>query len=87
MIPVPGDVLISNPTATVEHCVTIVPGAETILSTNHDRAIARAHEIGRDRHVDVWLTEDHTHFLKLGSYRHVEAHVVPPGRRTHEQGV
>ena len=87
MIPAPGDVLISNPTATIEHCVSIVPEADPILCANHDGAIARAHEIGRDRHVDVWLTEDHTPFLKLGSYRTAELQVVPPGRRAHEQNV
>jgi hypothetical protein len=87
MIPAPGDVLISNPTATVEHCVSIVPDAEPLLCANHDGAVARAHEIGRDRHVDVWLTEDHTHFLKLGSYRSADAEAVPAGRKAHEQGV
>lgn len=69
MVPRGGDVLVSNPTATVEHTVSIVPAPPDLICPNHDAAIGKAHELARDRHVDVWLTEDHTHFLKIASYR------------------
>lgn len=72
MYPKDGDVLVSNPGATVEHCVSVVPKSEAITCVNHDAAVATAHEMARERHVDCWLTEDHTHFLRLGSYRAAE---------------
>jgi hypothetical protein len=69
MAPRPGDVLVSNSTATLAHDVSIVPAPADIVCPTHDTAIARAHELARDRQVDVWLTEDHTHFMKIASYR------------------
>jgi hypothetical protein len=69
MVPRPGDVLVSNSTATLEHDVSIVPSGAEIVCPTHDTALARAHELAKDRHVDVWLTEDHTHFMKVASYR------------------
>ena len=72
MAPKKGDVLVSNPTATVEYEVSIVPAPPDVFCPNHDAAIARALELAEHRHVDAWLTEDHTHFLKIGSYRELE---------------
>jgi hypothetical protein len=69
MTPQTGDVLVSNPTATIEHCVTIVGESFVETCPNHDSALTKARELARSRHVDVWLTEDHTHFLKIVSYR------------------
>jgi hypothetical protein len=69
MVPEHGDILVSNPTATVEHVISIVPEPAEIVCPSHDVALARAREIAKDRQVDVWLTEDHTHFMKIASYR------------------
>ena len=73
MVPQNGDVLVSNRTATVEHEISIVPDRPDLVCRNHNTAVAKAHELGRARQVDVWLTEDHTHFLKLASYRTSDA--------------
>jgi hypothetical protein len=35
----------------------------------HDAAVATACELARRDHVDAWLTEDHTHYLKIASHR------------------
>jgi len=64
-----GDVLVSSPTATVEYEISIVPVRATRVCPHHDTAIAQARELAKDRHVDAWLTDDHTHFLKVASYR------------------
>lgn len=72
MLPRDGDVLVSNPSATVEHVVSIVPAAPDMMCANHDSAVSKAHELAKNRHVDVWLTEDNRHFLKLASYRSEE---------------
>lgn len=69
MVPKDGDVLISNPTATVEHVVSIVPDKPDICCPNQDAAVARGQDLAKDRQVDAWLTEDHTHFVKIASYR------------------
>lgn len=69
MNPQTGDILVSNRTATTDHEVSVVPEKPQYVYPNHRTAVAEAHELARARAVDVWLTEDHTHFLKLGTYR------------------
>lgn len=69
MTPQNGDVLVSNPTATIAHDVSIVPAPPDIECRNHDAAVAKACELAKERGVDVWLTGDHIHFLKIASYR------------------
>ena len=69
MTPQDGDILVSKPTATIEHCLSIVGGSTVETCPTHDSALTKARGLAQDRHVDVWLTEDHTHFLKIASYR------------------
>ena len=69
MLPQPGDILVSNRSATTDHDVSIVPRRAHWVYPNHSAAVAEAHELAKARQADVWLTEDHTHFLKLASYR------------------
>jgi len=69
MTPQDGDILVSKPTATVEHCLSIVGGSTVETCPNHDSALRKARRLAQDRHVDVWLTEDHTHFPKIASCR------------------
>lgn len=69
MFPRPTDMLVSIRSATTDHEVSVVPARATLVFPNHDAAVAKAHELARQGHVDLWLTEDHTHFIKLGSYR------------------
>jgi hypothetical protein len=67
--PQPGDVLIERPLALVEYEMGIVPYEPHIAWPTYDVAVARGHELAGRLHVDLWLTEDHIHFLQLGSYR------------------
>jgi hypothetical protein len=69
MHPRDGDVLVSNPTATLEHEISIVPARPHIFCATHAVAVAKARELAKEHHVDAWLTEDHTHYLLLESYR------------------
>jgi hypothetical protein len=64
-----GDVLVSNPTATVEHEIGIVPRPPHVTCRNHDRAVAEGRRMAEELEVDAWLTEDHCHFLRIASYR------------------
>jgi hypothetical protein len=67
--PQDGDVLVSNPTATVEHEICIVPRPPHMTCATHDRAVAEGRRLAQELNVDAWLTEDHSHFLRIGTYR------------------
>ena len=67
--PPDGDVLVSNPTATVEYEICVVPRPPHITCPNHDRAVAQGRELAEQLKVDAWLTEDNSHFMRIGTYR------------------
>jgi len=67
-IPETGDVVISNPSATVDYDISVVP-QQSCLSARRDVAVAKGQELAEQLGVDLWLTQDHTHFLRLASYR------------------
>lgn len=70
MFPQPTDILVSIRSATTDHEVSVVPADATFVFSNYAAAVvAKAHELAREGHVNPWLTEDHTHFMRLGSYR------------------
>jgi hypothetical protein len=69
MRPLAGHLLVSRLAERVELAVSVVPGRAELVCPTHDRAIAKAQELARQRHVDVWLTEGHIHVLKVASYR------------------
>jgi hypothetical protein len=69
MTPRNGDLLVANPTATVDYDVTAVGESVSLACASYTAAVAQAVELARARHVDAWLTEDHTHFLKIASCR------------------
>jgi hypothetical protein len=72
MTPQTGDILVSNRSATTDHDVSVVPERPQFVCPNHHTAVEKAHELAKARAVDVWLTEDHTHFMKLGTYRNAQ---------------
>jgi hypothetical protein len=68
-LPQMGDVLISKPTASRDHDVCVIPDAETVVRGSHDVAVAGGRELAQRLGVDLWLTEDHIHFLRLATHR------------------
>ena len=64
-----GDVLVSHPTAVREHEISIVPNAPHARSPTHDAAVTDARSEADAMGVDAWLTEDHTHAVKIASHR------------------
>jgi hypothetical protein len=64
-----GDVLVSKPTAIVEHEICVVPGPPHVSYPNHKRAVAEGCRLAEQLKVDAWLTEDNCHFLRIGTYR------------------
>jgi len=65
----PGDVLVSHPTAVREHEISIIPDAPHATSPTHDAAVGDGRSEADARGVDAWLTEDHTHVVKIASNR------------------
>src|SRR5688500_11291633 len=64
-----GDVLVSHSTAVREHDISIVPNAPHANSPTHDVAVRDARSEADAKGVDAWLTEDHTHVVKISSHR------------------
>jgi len=59
---------VSNQLATIGYAVSVVPTAPRFCGP-HDEAIAKARDLAEQLRVDVWLTEDRTHFKHVASYR------------------
>ena len=65
----PGDVLVSHPTAVREHEISVIPNAPHAASPTHDAAVRDGRSEADAMGVDAWLTEDHTHVVKIASNR------------------
>ena len=65
----PGDVLVSHPTAVREHDISVIPDAPHAISPTHNAAVRDGRSEADARGVDAWLTEDHTHVVKIASNR------------------
>jgi hypothetical protein len=65
----PGDVLVSHQTAVREHEISIIPDAPHEMRPTHDAAIREGRSEADAMGVDAWLTEDHTHVVKIASNR------------------
>jgi hypothetical protein len=64
-----GDVLVSHPTAVREHEISVVPNPPHAMSPTHDEAVSDGRSEADALGVDAWLTEDHTHVVKIASHR------------------
>ena len=67
--PEPGDLLVSRATATRDYVVTIVPASECVLRGIANSAVTAGLDLAQQLGVDLWLTEDHIHFLRLATFR------------------
>ncbi len=67
--PQDGDVLVSNTSATLEHVICVLPQPPHLTCANHNEAVTQGRELAQRLAVDAWLTEDHYHFIPIGSFR------------------
>ena len=68
--PVPGDVLVSEPTARADvYAISVVPGPAQIVVGRYPDAIEKVRDLARERRVDGWYTGDHTHYAQVARYR------------------
>ena len=65
----PGDVLVSHATAVREHEISVIPNAPHAISATHDAAVSDGRSEADAIGVDAWLTEDHTHVVKIAANR------------------
>jgi hypothetical protein len=65
----PGDVLVSHSTAVREHGISVIPHTPHAMSPTHDAAVSDGLAEADAMGVDAWLTEDHTHVVKIASHR------------------
>ena len=64
-----GDVLVSHSTAVREHEISVIPKPPHAVSPTHDAAISAARSEAHALGVDAWVTEDHTHVVKIAAHR------------------
>ena len=69
LLPKNGDVVVSNRHGTMEPELAIVPARPHMICVTQGEAVAWARGMAREQHVDAWLTEDLTHFLRIASHR------------------
>lgn len=67
--PEPGDLLVTRPTASAEYELTTLPNSESLMHGRCARAITVGLDLAQQLGVDLWLTEDHIHFLRLAAHR------------------
>ena len=65
----PGDVLVSHATAVREHEISVVPNPPHAISLTHNAAVSDGRSEADAMGVDAWLTEDHTHVVKIAANR------------------
>jgi hypothetical protein len=65
----PGDVLVSHATAVREYEISVIPNAPHAISPTHDAAVSDGRSEAAAMGVDAWLTEDHTHVVKIAANR------------------
>jgi hypothetical protein len=65
-----GDVLVSRPTARADvYDISVAGGATHISNAGYEDGLAAGRQLARGLAVDGWFTSDHTHFLRIASYR------------------
>jgi hypothetical protein len=65
-----GDVLASGRTARADiHTISIVPADARTIVARYSEAIEKVRELARELRVDGWYTSDHTHYVRVATYR------------------
>jgi len=68
--PQAGDILGSGRTARADvYSVSVVATAGETAEQRYSDAIGRVQRLARARRVDGWFTSDHTHYVRVASYR------------------
>jgi hypothetical protein len=52
-----------------EYEISVIPNAPHAVASTPDAAVSDGRSEADARGVDAWLTEDHTHVMKIASHR------------------
>ena len=70
LMPAPGDVLASQPTARADlYFISVVPDAAHLTARRHPEAVDTVRDLARQRSVDGWLTYNRTHYARIARNR------------------
>jgi hypothetical protein len=65
-----GDVLVSRPTARADlYEISVVPSLARLSDVRYEDGWESGRQLARRLAVDGWFTSDHTHFLRIATYR------------------
>lgn len=65
-----GDVLVSRPTARADvYEISVVPSLACLTDVRYEDGRETGRQLARRLAVDGWFTSDHTHFLRIATYR------------------
>jgi hypothetical protein len=65
-----GDVLVSRPTARADvYEISVVPSLARLSDVRYEDGRETGRQLARRLAVDAWFTSDHTHFLRIATYR------------------
>jgi len=65
-----GDVLVSRPTARAHlYEISVVPSLAHLSDVRYEDGLETGRQLARRLAVDGWFTSDHTHFLRIATYR------------------
>ena len=67
---IPGDVLVSRATARADvYDISVVPRDAHVRQTRYQDAMDAARLLARGLAVDGWFSCDHTHYVRIATYR------------------
>lgn len=69
LAPVHGDVLIARRSASTVYELIVVPEPPQLTEETYSSAVTRARDLAERRKVDVWYSDDHTHFTCISRCR------------------
>lgn len=72
--PVHGDVVIARRSASTVYELSVIPGPPQLEEETYSAAVTRARNLAERQKVDVWYSDDHTHFTCISRCRE-----EPPG--------
>jgi hypothetical protein len=81
MEPQRDDLVISNRRATLEYDISVVCETSELTSSSREGALAEGRRLAQALGVDLWETEDQTHFILIASYRSGEKEPAVRGVR------
>jgi hypothetical protein len=69
-----GDVLVSRPTARADvYEISVVPSLARLSDVRYEDGWETGRQLARRLAVDGWFTSDHTHCLRIATYRPYKA--------------